>query len=203
MPPPSDLGTDPAAVADDILRHGWSTIPHFLPPADVLALETETWGLWHAGAFREAGIGRGHAAQRRPDIRADRILWLDDIDASGTQRAYFTRMDVLRLDLEQRLFLGLASLEAHLAVYPVGATYRRHRDVFAGTVTRVLSTVLYLNRDWQAADGGVLRLYPPDEAAVDILPLAGTLALFLSDVEHEVLPAARDRLSLTGWFLRR
>ena len=36
------------------------------------------------------------------------------------------------------------------------------------------------------------------------LPQAGTLALFLSaDMPHEVLPATRERLSLTGWFRRR
>jgi SM-20-related protein len=37
-----------------------------------------------------------------------------------------------------------------------------------------------------------------------VLPQAGSLLLFLSaDMPHEVLPASRDRLSLTGWFRRR
>ena len=37
-----------------------------------------------------------------------------------------------------------------------------------------------------------------------MLPQAGTLALFLSgEMPHEVLPATRERLSLTGWFRRR
>jgi SM-20-related protein len=37
-----------------------------------------------------------------------------------------------------------------------------------------------------------------------VQPEGGTLACFLSaDFEHEVLPAARPRLSLTGWFRRR
>ena len=37
-----------------------------------------------------------------------------------------------------------------------------------------------------------------------VLSEAGTLVVFLSaDVPHEVLPATRDRLSLTGWFRRR
>jgi SM-20-related protein len=43
-----------------------------------------------------------------------------------------------------------------------------------------------------------------DERVRDVLPVAGTLVCFLSDrFEHEVLPATRERLSLTGWFRRR
>jgi SM-20-related protein len=38
----------------------------------------------------------------------------------------------------------------------------------------------------------------------DLLPLAGNLLLFNSaQLAHEVLPARRERLSLTGWFRRR
>ena len=38
----------------------------------------------------------------------------------------------------------------------------------------------------------------------DVLPVAGTLVCFLSDrFDHEVLPATRERLALTGWFRRR
>ncbi len=37
-----------------------------------------------------------------------------------------------------------------------------------------------------------------------MLPQLGTLAVFLSaNLPHEVLPATRERLSLTGWFRRR
>ncbi|MCO6705038.1 2OG-Fe(II) oxygenase, partial [Streptomyces sp. CHB9.2] len=38
----------------------------------------------------------------------------------------------------------------------------------------------------------------------DVLPLGGSLVCFLSgQLPHEVLPATRERLSLTGWFRRR
>ena len=63
---------------------------------------------------------------------------------------------------------------------------------------------MYLNDGWQAEDGGQLRLYLADGQVRDVLPEAGTLVVFLSaDIPHEVLPASRDRLSLTGWFRRR
>ncbi|MDQ2656958.1 MAG: 2OG-Fe(II) oxygenase, partial [Bacteroidota bacterium] len=37
---------------------------------------------------------------------------------------------------------------------------------------------------------------------LDILPVLGRMVCFRSDqLEHEVLPATRPRLSLTGWLL--
>jgi SM-20-related protein len=52
-----------------------------------------------------------------------------------------------------------------------------------------------------------LRLYPnPDvpEAGIEVLPLGGRLVTFLSDgLPHEVLPASRERISITGWLKRR
>lgn len=51
--------------------------------------------------------------------------------------------------------------------------------------------------------GGALRLHLP-QRQVDIQPTGGSLVVFMSaGTEHEVLPASRDRLSLTGWFRRR
>lgn len=47
-------------------------------------------------------------------------------------------------------------------------------------------------------------MYLDDERVYDVLPQAGTLMVFMSaQWPHEVLPATRDRLSITGWFLRR
>ena len=62
---------------------------------------------------------------------------------------------------------------------------------------------MYLNEDWTSADGGALRMYD-DERVREVLPVAGTLVCFLSDrFEHEVLPATRERLAVTGWIRRR
>jgi len=67
----------------------------------------------------------------------------------------------------------------------------------------VISCAIYLIQDWTPADGGALRIYD-DELVRDVLPIAGTMVCFLSDrFEHEVLPATRERLALTGWFRRR
>jgi len=68
-----------------------------------------------------------------------------------------------------------------------------------------LTVILYLNQDWQSDAGGLLRFWPEaDGNALEIAPLGGTLVTFLSErFWHEVSPAQRQRLSLTGWFRRR
>ncbi len=103
------------------------------------------------------------------------------------------------------LFLGLEDFEGHFALYPPGAYYQKHVDRFRDDDARTVSAVLYLNRDWSVEQGGELRMYFPDERTLDLPPLAGRLVVFLSGEfpEHEVLPASRERLSLTGWFRRR
>jgi SM-20-related protein len=140
-------------------------------------------------------------------VRADRICWLDPDDRQGAIGAYLGRLEALRQALNRELSLGLFSFEGHLAIYPPGAFYRRHLDQFRGSEQRTLTAILYLNPGWQHEDGGVLRLYTdpkrPDHSE-GIAPQGGTLVTFLSArFEHEVEPATRARLSLTGWFKRR
>jgi SM-20-related protein len=116
-------------------------------------------------------------------------------------------MERLRLALNRRLYLGLFGFEAHLACYAPGARYEAHVDRFRSAPQRAVSTTLYLNEGWTAEDGGELRLYlgtNADSPFVDVAPLAGTLVVFASErFLHAVLPARRERLSITGWFTRR
>jgi SM-20-related protein len=177
-------------------------------PADLVRqLGNEALELFEAGKLRAAGIGTRDRHRIDPAIRSDQTLWLDPLAASRPQRECLSAFDALRLTLNRELQLGLFELETHFAAYPPGAFYRRHRDQQTESNTRVVSCVLYLNSDWKADDGGQLRLYlGPEESAKyqDVLPEGGTLVCFMSDrFWHEVLPAARVRLSLTGWFRRR
>ena len=116
--------------------------------------------------------------------------------------AFLAMLDELRVAANRRLFLGLAEAEAHYARYAPGTGYARHRDRFRDSDARVLSLVAYLNDDWGGNDGGALRLHLAD-GAVDIAPLGATAVCFRSELEHEVLPAARERLSIAAWFRRR
>lgn len=201
------MENDPALrIAEDLAAAGWSVCPGFLAPEDIVALAREAGELWQEGDFRRAGIGRGGDLQVREEVRGDHVRWLDEAALTPAQRRYHAALDRLRLALNQTLFLGLFDFESHLAVYPPGAFYRRHLDQHKSSDRRVVSAILYLNESWQAGDGGALRLYLDDTGELwrDVLPLAGTLVCFLSaDFYHEVLPARRERMSLTGWFRRR
>ena len=190
-------------IADRLAEQGWSVTESALPVAVLRSLERSCRALWQEEALRPAAIGRGGEKQVLPGIRGDHIRWLDDCSPSAAQAAYSEAMSRLRHMLNRTLLLGLESYEAHYALYPPGAGYRKHLDRFKDNPLRTVSVVLYLNSQWQPGDGGELRLHLP-EGAVDVAPRAGTLAVFMSDsIVHEVLPARCDRASLPGWFRRR
>jgi SM-20-related protein len=187
-----------------IAAEGFAVVPGFLRDSAVAALSADARQRDAAGEFRSAGVGRdGHCALH-PAIRGDRILWLDEAHAAPAIRPALQALDHLRGALNATLYLGLFSFEAHYALYPPGAHYQRHRDRFRDDDARVLSCALYLNRDWTVADAGHLRIHFEDGGRREVLPVGGTLVCFLSErFEHEVLPATRERLALTGWFRRR
>lgn len=197
------MSATPSSIVERLAGPGWAVCPGFINPQHLELLATEAAALWKNGEFRHARVGIGPQRQLRPEIRSDHVLWLDESDASPALAAYLALIEQLRLALNQALFLGLFSFEVHLTVYPAGSFYQRHVDQFQGTRHRIVSCILYLNRDWQPADGGQLRLYPPD-GMVEIYPEGGTLVVFLSEgIEHEVCPAKRERFSLTGWLRLR
>jgi SM-20-related protein len=112
-------------------------------------------------------------------------------------------MEQVRVLMNENLYLGLEDYESHFSFYTPGASYQQHRDRFNDNDARTISVVIYLNEDWQTEQGGALRLHPQGVATQDVLPMASRMMVFLSaEMLHEVLPATRDRMSLTGWFRR-
>jgi SM-20-related protein len=194
---------DFADAISRLVSQGWAVVEDFLPADAIAALAAEAAQLRAVGCFSPAGVGRLADRMVRADIRGDQIYWLDEQALTAAQSRYWTALEKLRQALNRELFLGLTSLEIHYAVYPAGAFYRKHVDRFATAEEREISCTLYLNDNWRAEQGGCLRLYP-EQGQVDILPRAGTFVVFRSAaLYHEVLPATRERLSLTGWFKRR
>ena len=187
---------------------GWASMPGCLGDADSLRLRQECTKAGDKGGFRRAGVGRGLNLQVREDIRSDHVMWLQAGDGSVEQEVYLAKLELLRLALNQRFFLGLFAFEGHFAIYPEGAFYKAHLDRHAGTNDRIVTTILYLNPNWQPGDGGELKLWTSAEgkagAFILIEPRMGTLVCFLSgDFWHEVLPAITARMSITGWFRQR
>ncbi|CAB3756451.1 hypothetical protein LMG29542_02869 [Paraburkholderia humisilvae] len=191
------------AIADDIHEQGWSEQPHFLSSALTHALEAECRALAGAGALNPAQIGRGAERVCKPDVRGDCIHWIK-AGQSAACDAYLAEIDALRLALNRELCAGLDEFEGHFAWYAPGTFYVRHRDRFRNDDSRVITVIAYLNDAWQTEQGGALRLHADDGGVRDIEPVGGRVVVFLSaDIEHEVLPATRDRMSLAGWFRRR
>lgn len=188
-------------AADALAGCGWFCRDDAISPALVDALSTDLGQLIEADRLKRAGIGRERDFQVDRDIRRDWISWLTR--QRPVQADFLELAEQIRLGLNRRLFLALFEFEAHLALYPPGAFYRRHFDSFRGAANRMVSLVVYLNRDWDDSEGGELVLYRPEsgEEMARVVPRAGTLLLFMSEeIEHEVLPTRRDRASIAGWF---
>lgn len=193
-------------VIDTLAREGWVVIPNALPATLTANLRTACLDVWRQGLFHEAATGRASGQAFRAEIRADSVLWLDQVAALPAVQAYNAAMDDIMQAVNRGLYLGLVELESHFAVYPEGAFYKKHLDRFRDDDARTLTTVFYLNEGWPQQAGGQIRLYLDADCRefVDVGPEAGTLVLFLSDrFWHEVLPARQQRLSVTGWYRRR
>lgn len=202
----TDLVSRIPAIIDSLAEHGWVVIDDFLSPPEVAALRAEGQRRQAAGEFHRASVGRAEQQSVRDDIRSDAVRWLDPHDRQPAELPYWAGIEALQQALNQQLFLGIREGEFHYASYPAGGFYQRHLDRFRDNDARVISCVCYLNKDWQDADGGRLRLWL-DEAGQadhrDIAPLGGRLVLFRSErFWHAVQPASRPRWSVTGWLRR-
>lgn len=200
-------GLNDDALIDALAEHGYVVMDAFFNDAVVAALAAEAVTLACDGRLKPAGIGRQQTAQFNATLRGDAIEWLDAENATPAQRIYLERMHSLRTLFNRALYLNLVEFEAHFAVYPPGHGYTKHLDQFQASGVRKISSALYLNQEWQTEHAGQLRLYLDGEnreSYLDITPVGGRMVLFDSSrFYHEVLPATRQRISLTGWFRTR
>ena len=206
MPEP-DIKTPEDTIVDALVACGYAVVPDYIPSEQIVQMRSELERLRASGQMRRAGIGKAAEVSVSDHTRGDFIYWLDDGAPIDAARSYLDRLEALRLSVNQSLALGLFEFEGHYALYPPGAFYRKHLDQFHSDTRRTLTTILYLNENWQESDGGQLRIYPDGnemERHLDISPVGGTFVTFLSArLWHEVLPATRDRSSITGWFKTR
>lgn len=190
-------------LADGLADKGYAEVDNFLSQQEVQAiLATDDFknGLLQ---FKKARIGKSQEKQINESIRGDYIQWIDGGTTQNAVEVYLNRLRQLMEFVNRTLYLSLKDLEVHRTIYPIGSFYKRHLDQFKKDDKRKLSVICYLNTDWKESEGGQLRIYLPN-GSTDIFPLAGRLVCFRSDLlEHEVLPATRERLSLTGWLLDR
>jgi len=190
-------------LVQDVYQNGYAVIDNFIKEDYRKRLLDEQQDLLRHGQFRHAGVGKGDAFTIRPEIRSDKVLWMDSFNLTPIQSEYWALVDQVRVNINQRCFLGLRSFEAHFAMYPPGSFYLRHLDQFHQVKYRVVTIILYLNDEWTPEDGGALRMYLPAEGGeevLDVYPEGGKLVAFLSaEIPHEVMTTYKERISITGW----
>jgi SM-20-related protein len=182
---------------------GFAVHDDFLTAAHSAALLEALQQRCRGGQFNAARIGAGAVTARHGELRGDSTCWLNaPFEACETD--LLARLETLRSTLNELTLLGLFDTELHYAWYAPGMRYARHVDQPQGRDQRAVSFVLYLNAGWLPQHGGSLRLFLDSATVQDVAPLAGRLVYFLAEGrEHEVLPAVRDRFSISGWFCRR
>ncbi|MCG9721680.1 2OG-Fe(II) oxygenase [Shewanella sp. Isolate7] len=202
-----ELTSDPALddmlfadICDQLATHGYAVLHNVFTPSMLQQLLDGITELAEKD-FKAAAIGRAQDQQVVETIRRDKICWLNE--SMDFTLDYFTWSEQLRLAVNRYLYLGLFDQEAMLAYYAPGAFYKRHLDAFRGQTNRKLTSILYLNPDWQPSHGGELLMYQGDETAPfqTIEPRSGTMVIFLSELfPHEVSLSHHDRYSLTSWY---
>ncbi|MEL4281431.1 MULTISPECIES: 2OG-Fe(II) oxygenase [Shewanella] len=186
-------------IADALVDKGYIFLPELIPhPISQVLLEKIQATEIHE--LKAASIGRGAEQQLNPDIRRDRIQWLEE--QSEPDSLYLDLMTQLKDGLNRRLFMGLFDYESHYAVYQPGAFYKKHVDALKGSQNRILTTVFFLNPDWTPVDCGELIIYDEADNEIErIAPKMGHFVIFLSErFPHEVSKTLAQRNSIAGWF---
>lgn len=177
-------------------QHGYFEYPGFLSKkrsSDIRMLMDEHYS---REAFRKAGVGKGAQFSIDEDIRSDSILWIHQHQAHPLVQAYCNQIDQLIPILNRAFFLNLKDKEMMYAIYEPGSHYSRHKDRFESISHRLITVVLYLT-EWAPGNGGELVLFANQTQRIS--PREGTLILFRSELEHEVLKTNIYRYSITGW----
>ncbi len=186
---------------NDFEKQGWAELRDFITPEAALGIRTEIEEIQIQNGFKPASIGKHEQKVVDSSQRGDFISWIDSQTAPMQTRSYLDKMKELKSELNRHFYLGIRDYECHYAHYPPGTFYKKHVDRHRNGSPRRVSTVLYLNPHWEPTDGGELVIYNADQSSFRIEPRLGTLAIFLSELEHEVLVTGRDRMSITGWML--
>ena len=178
-------------ILDDLNEFGFALIDDVYSHEYVHSLVHECTS--HLAEFRAAGVQNGVVSH----IRSDHILWIDGQLPIAQQ--HLKALEEFSQTLNQAFYLGIKEVEAHFACYNAGEFYALHRDNPQQKNDRMISTVFYVHESWQEDWGGQLRLQDKNGQWHIIQPSPNRLAIFQSDLLHEVLRSKQQRLSITAW----
>lgn len=181
-------------------QDGYMLLKNVLSEDENLILSNFIRNMHQEGKWSKAQIGKGHEVAVDLEQRGDYIHWLDEEDSDPVLHSYWQLMSQIQTTLNRHFYMGLNLYEAHLACYPSGTFYKRHRDKHKNGSTRKVSFVYYLNPSWDESKGGLLKIYDENNVKATIVPVIGHCIVFLSEIEHEVTISNDLRYSITGWF---
>ena len=196
-------------IIDDLSNQKYSISDFFFSTEETKQLREAIIRKENKKDFHQAAVGSSVNEQIIKSIRGDKIRWIDEENKTETEEIFFSKINDFIDYLNLTCYMGIEESEFHYAIYPEGTFYQKHVDAFKNDDRRTLSIVLYLNdEEWKDEFGGQLTLYLEDdnkaEKELDILPLAGRLAVFDSKtIPHEVKTVNRPRYSITGWLKTR
>ncbi|XP_068457118.1 prolyl hydroxylase EGLN3 [Clinocottus analis] len=195
-------------VVPALLADGFCSVDGLLGHAAGDAALRHVTELHRAGALQDGRLaGSLPGVHRSRSIRGDQIAWVGGAERGGGDAIGFllARIDKLVSVCASRL--GSKKIrersKAMVACYPGnGAGYVKHVDN-PNRDGRCITCIYYLNKNWSAAHGGVLRIFPHlKRYVVDVEPLFDRLLFFWSDRRnpHEVQPSYANRYAITVWY---
>jgi SM-20-related protein len=186
-------------LIDSYIENNVGIAEHFLTKQLAADLKSNLIALFAGQQFHSAGIGNDSIQSYDHLIRKDQIYWLDRSHNDAHENTFFDLMDEFVRFLNQTCYTGITGYEFHYTRYDIGSFYTKHLDQFKKNKSRAFSMIMYLNADWQQADGGELYIHHQDHLQA-IAPTNAKCVFFKSDeLVHEVLYTNAVRMSITGW----
>ena len=172
---------------------------NFLSKALCALLKENLLKLYNSEQLHSAGTGNAAVILQNKMVRSDKIYWLDPLRENVHENSFFKLMDRFILYLNTTCYTGITGYEFHYTLYEKGSFYKKHIDQFKTDKSRAYSMIMYLNTNWQPADGGELCIHHK-HSLQNISPDSGKCVFFKSShLVHEVLVTQQPRLSITGW----
>mmetsp|Transcript_18889 Transcript_18889/g.62335 ORF Transcript_18889/g.62335 Transcript_18889/m.62335 type:complete len:355 (+) Transcript_18889:71-1135(+) len=205
----------PAGATAAIERGQIHVEPGFLPPPLVRSLREDAMSLFEAGLFSPDGLTNTAVGRNQQGFdRRDRQTFRGDgwSSATGDQAArlqFAARMRSLREELAEGLGRPTLASEGERRHemtynwYEAGAKLGRHLDEHheetKGTKgwlrpsRRSVTWLVYLNEQWEAAEGGALRTFPrPQPSSQAVGSDAGNLQVGWLDASRPVFLETRE-----------
>ncbi len=179
-------------------REGWLC---FQLPDLWLRLRDQAQILCQQDQLKFSEIKTSHPNHDSQLIRNDLVCWLSSDTVVASEKKFSQYINLWMSEIKNYFRIGLDHFEAHYALYPADHFYLRHSDQKKEQNQRQFSFVYYLNASWKNTQGGELVGYHGSSKLqkFNVKPQGGSLVIFKSDIEHEVLASHADRFSISGW----